>query len=176
MAHSKSELRAQIRASRPKSSSGLTEQLLAIAHDAKIIASFSPLSTEPDVSEFNRQIQAHGLKLLLPKIEGQGLSWAEPGEMQPGHYGILSPTGAPADINSVDLILLPALAVDQSGARLGQGGGFYDRALASLDAGQRSLVAVVFDDEVFETLPREPHDIRVDAAVTPSRIWHFNRR
>jgi 5-formyltetrahydrofolate cyclo-ligase len=170
---SKPELRALIRAARPKSSDGLTDQLLAFTEGAKTIASFSPLSIEPDVADFNDRAVARGQRLLLPKIEGDSLSWADPGEMQPGRYGILSPTGAPADLALADLVLLPALAVDQSGVRLGQGGGFYDRTLASLRPGQISLVAVVFDDEVFDSLPVEEHDIRVSAAVTPSRIWHF---
>jgi 5-formyltetrahydrofolate cyclo-ligase len=70
---------------------------------------------------------------------------------------------------------VPALAVDGAGTRLGQGGGSYDRALARLGAGARRLVlAVVHDDEVLAgPLPREPHDVGVDGALTPSGLVLF---
>jgi 5-formyltetrahydrofolate cyclo-ligase len=66
--------------------------------------------------------------------------------------------------------VVPALAVDHRGARLGRGGGYYDRALshARPDA---TLVAVLFDDELVDHLPAEPHDRPVDAVVTPSAGW-----
>jgi len=63
---------------------------------------------------------------------------------------------------------VPALAVDRSGHRLGRGGGFYDRWLPSTPGG--SVLAVVFDEEVIEHVPREPHDRTVDAALTPSGV------
>jgi 5-formyltetrahydrofolate cyclo-ligase len=64
------------------------------------------------------------------------------------------------------LVLVPALAVDHSGVRLGKGGGYYDRAL-SLSTGP--VVAVVRDEEFVPSLPAEPHDVRVDAVLTPGR-------
>ena len=73
---------------------------------------------------------------------------------------------APSAIATADLVLVPALAVDGTGMRLGQGGGSYDRALARTSA---PVVAVVFGDEVLESLPAEDHDRSVDGVLTPDR-------
>jgi 5-formyltetrahydrofolate cyclo-ligase len=75
----------------------------------------------------------------------------------------------------VRVVLVPALAVDRSGTRLGQGGGYYDRLLAELVAGtdaRPALVAVVHDDEVLPagTIPRRSHDVPVEAALTESAL------
>ncbi|HKR52384.1 MAG TPA: 5-formyltetrahydrofolate cyclo-ligase, partial [Pseudonocardiaceae bacterium] len=65
-------------------------------------------------------------------------------------------------------VLVPALAVDRHGARLGRGGGYYDRTLP-LAAPSTPLVAIVRDDEVLTSLPVQPHDVPVTAALTPNR-------
>ena len=76
-----------------------------------------------------------------------------------------------------DLILIPALAASEDGTRLGQGGGWYDRALTHRSPGA-PVVAVIFDDEVVEAgiIPAEPHDVPVDAIVTPTRTLHVPAR
>jgi 5-formyltetrahydrofolate cyclo-ligase len=63
--------------------------------------------------------------------------------------------------------LVPALAVDRAGVRLGRGAGFYDRALPLADPAAR-LIAVVRDDELVDALPAEPHDVPMTHALTPS--------
>ena len=63
-------------------------------------------------------------------------------------------------------VLVPALAVDRRGVRLGRGGGYYDRSLALCRPGTR-LIAVVRDDEIVEELPSEAHDVRMTHALTP---------
>lgn len=75
-------------------------------------------------------------------------------------------------LREADIVLVPALAVDSSGMRLGQGGGWYDRALGHVCPGAL-IVAAVFDDECVEVLPCEPHDHRVDAVITPTRTIFF---
>jgi 5-formyltetrahydrofolate cyclo-ligase len=73
-------------------------------------------------------------------------------------------------------MILPALAVSRDGIRLGQGGGYYDRALQGVLAfadGGPMLIAVIFDGELVDSLPREFHDARVDQAVTPERVVTF---
>ena len=76
-----------------------------------------------------------------------------------------------------DLILIPALAASEDGTRLGQGGGWYDRTLPHR-APSAPIVAVVFDDEVLAggRIPREPHDVPVDAIITPTRTLHVPTR
>jgi 5-formyltetrahydrofolate cyclo-ligase len=103
-----------------------------------------------------------------------------PDETEPGHgrlargrFGLLEPVGprlGPTAIGAADVVVVPALAVDRSGVRLGRGGGYYDRALRYVRPGA-TLVAAVFDDELFDALPAEPHDHLVTAVVTPSGGW-----
>ena len=99
------------------------------------------------------------------------LDWAEytgPDDLTPARLGLLEPTGprlGPAAIAEAEAILVPALAVDGAGRRLGQGGGCYDCALP--DATGR-VIAVVADDEVLDEVPTEPHDLPVEAVLTPS--------
>jgi 5-formyltetrahydrofolate cyclo-ligase len=73
---------------------------------------------------------------------------------------------------SVDLLLIPAAAVDRTGMRMGWGRGYFDRALASLEEPGPAF-AVVFDDELLESVPSESHDRPVDGVVTPSRTRQF---
>ncbi|MEY3538565.1 MAG: hypothetical protein RL645_1379, partial [Actinomycetota bacterium] len=92
------------------------------------------------------------------------------GETQTGIFGFAEPVGAVTDLSGVDLVIAPALAVDQLGNRLGKGKGYYDRALADDDI---PVVAVVYDDELLESIPVEAHDRPVHAVVTPSQLVIF---
>ena len=172
MVASKFELRRAISNARPHSSQGLTQRLMAVAEAHRVIASYSPTATEPDVSGFNDWVRASGRKLLLPIITGSQLAWAEPGEPVLGPLGILQPTGVTAELAEATLIVLPALAVDRAGNRLGRGAGYYDRALAEMATALR--VAVVFDSEILPALPAEPHDVPVNLAVSPEQTLAFS--
>ena len=101
------------------------------------------------------------------------LRWGEyrNGGLVAARYGLLEPAPPwqPAEaIGAAALIVVPALAVDRSGTRLGQGAGFYDRSLPMADRSAR-LVAMVRDDEVLDVLPGEPHDVPMTHALTPGR-------
>jgi 5-formyltetrahydrofolate cyclo-ligase len=116
-----------------------------------------------------------GCRLLLPVVRPRGpLDWAEytgPASLQAGPFGLYEPAGPRwgcAAIATAVLVLVPALAVDRHGTRLGRGGGYYDRTLPLATPGT-PLVAVVRDDEVFASLPVQPHDVPVTAALTPGR-------
>jgi 5-formyltetrahydrofolate cyclo-ligase len=82
----------------------------------------------------------------------------------------VGPRLGPTAIGAADVVVVPALAVARDGVRLGRGGGYYDRALR-LARADAVLVALVFDDEVADALPVEPHDRLVTAVVTPSGGW-----
>jgi len=169
---SKSEIRQRCLAARPQSSEGLAANLvrLTLELNASVIASYQPLANEPDVAEFNSWVIAMGKTLLLPRISGDELVFAS-GDLAPGSHGILEPQGEARDISECELILVPALAVDGVGNRLGKGKGYYDRALHSVSGIPR--YAVVFDSEVLPTVPAEAHDVWVTGAVTPTAIHHF---
>ena len=113
------------------------------------------------------------MRVLLPVLlDDLDLDWAVfagAGALPRPAPAMLEPAGPPLGrdaIATADLVLVPALAVDGAGRRLGQGGGSYDRALPRATA---PVVAVVFGDEVLATLPVERHDRSVDGVLTPDR-------
>ncbi|CAB4548169.1 MAG: 5-formyltetrahydrofolate cyclo-ligase [Actinobacteria bacterium] len=164
MENQKEGLRKKLQSLRPHSSTGLTEQLLALVAELspKRIASYQPQPTEPDVSEFN-QLASQRFELVFPRVIGEDLEFAA-GPTVPGEFGILAPTG-PAE-TEIDLVLVPALAADPMGNRLGKGRGFYDRFLAGFSG---VCYAVVFEEELLDSVPVESHDRAVDGVVTPHR-------
>lgn len=148
---------------------------------APSVACYVSLRGEPGTGGLRGALRARGRSVLLPVLlPDLDLDWVH----DPGRDGLgddpLRPGGArlgPVAVASCDLVLVPALAVDRAGTRLGQGGGSYDRALARAVAargprpGGPLVLAVVHDDEVLEEeLPREPHDVAVDGALTPSGV------
>ena len=139
---------------------------------ARVIASYISYGDEPNTAELNQAILAAGKKLLLPRmIENRGevgLEWVPwNGDQQnlKERGRILEPIGAVyIDLNQIEVVIVPALRVDGNGYRLGQGGGFYDRALADLAAW---TIALIFPEEISgQPLPRESHDIPVNAYAT----------
>jgi 5-formyltetrahydrofolate cyclo-ligase len=168
----KAELRALHASLRPRSSVGLTEQLAALVEKlgVKTVASYHPLRTEPDTSEFNRQFARSG-NLLLPRVDGENIEFAY-GDLAPGSLGIMEPTGNTFPIDAIELILVPALAIDAKGNRLGKGRGYYDRVLKTSVA---TAVGVIFDGELVEQIKAEEHDVRMQYAITPTELHRFKQ-
>jgi 5-formyltetrahydrofolate cyclo-ligase len=166
----KSQLRKQHAALRPRSNAGLTARLEAAVATLGVttVASYHPLPSEPDVSEFNRQFARFG-NLLLPRIIGEELEFAY-GELTPGPLGIMEPIGESFPIDAIELFLVPAMAVDRHGNRVGKGLGYYDRILKRSVA---KAVAVVFDGEIVEQIEAFEHDVRMQYVVTPTQFMHF---
>src|SRR4051794_24479355 len=142
----------------------------------RTLAAFVPDATEPGAGRLPAAYTQLGARVLLPVVpaDGRELGWAvDTGRLAPGRFGLLEPVGprlGPTAIGAAEVVVVPAVAVSRSGVRLGRGGGYYDRALVHTRADAR-LVAVVFDDELVDDLPAEPHDRRVTAVVTPSGGW-----
>lgn len=142
----------------------------------RTLAAHVPDATEPGFGVLPASYDRLDVPVLLPVVPADGaeLDWAlSSGELLPGRYGLLEPGGpraGAAAIRTADAVVVPALAVDRWGVRLGRGGGYYDRALVHVRP-DAVLVAVVFDDEQVDELPREPHDRPVSAVVTPSGGW-----
>lgn len=142
------------------------------------VAAYSPLPTEPGGPALLPALVEEGYEVLLPvTLAGGELQWAvyAPGELAPGaFYDIAEPTGPrlPSTVLSTcDVIIVPALGVDRTGVRLGQGAGYYDRAL--LHAHHQPRIALVYDNEVHDSLPADAHDQPVHTAVTPSGVVSF---
>lgn len=149
-----------------------------VVGDARTVCAYVPVGTEPGSVEMLDRLRELCDVVLLPvaRTDADGehpvLRWAEyvPGELVAAALGVREPARAsldPAAVARADIVLVPALAVDRTGVRLGRGGGFYDRALA-LCAPGTPLVAVVRDDEVLDSLPAESHDVPMTHALTPA--------
>ena len=164
---------------RTQASARLVRQLLDVPEltSAGTVCAYQALGTEPAVGELLEQLTGRGALVLLPVLLPDGdLDWAErAGELVRGRLGLLEPAGprlGPAAIAGADCVLVPALAVSAAGARLGRGGGSYDRALARTPASVWTC-ALVYDHELAAEVPVEPHDQPVRAACAPSGLVRF---
>ena len=168
--------RARSTAERAAAADAIAAILLERLDGVGTLAAFVPDPAEPGFGRLPAAWTGLGARVLLPVIPPQGriLDWAVyAGELEAGRFGLSHPVGprlGPTAIGAADAVVVPALAVDRSGFRLGRGGGYYDRALvhARPDA---VLVTAVFDDERVAVLPHEIHDRPVTAVVTPSGGW-----
>jgi len=144
--------------------------------NSKIIASYMSYGDEPDTRQLNLELIKAGKTLLLPRISGDNLEWVQwnGDESQLQQKKKISEPSGPAFTNlaAIEVIIVPALRIDRSGYRLGQGGGYYDRALPHLAAWS---IGLIHPDEISgEDLPREPWDIPLHAAATPDLVLRFN--
>jgi 5-formyltetrahydrofolate cyclo-ligase len=136
------------------------------------VAAFVGLPGEPSTLPLLDALRSRGVKVLLPAVrEDLDLDFREySGSLVPGALGTREPPPAAAvDLATADAVLIPAVAVDALGRRLGRGGGSYDRALrrARHDA---ALVAVVDDHALVAAVPVSAHDLSVSVIVTPTRL------
>ncbi|EGX55893.1 ligase [Streptomyces zinciresistens K42] len=148
---------------------------------ARTVAAYVSVGSEPGTLALLDALRARGVRVLLPALlPDNDLDWgAYAGEgsltrvRHGGRMALLEPAGerlGPDAVTRADVVLLPGLAADARGTRLGRGGGSYDRVLDRLARARAhpALVVLLYDSEVVERLPREPHDRPVHAVVTPS--------
>ncbi len=161
---------AQMRAAESAALASAVAELAADRPDW--VAAYVPVGDEPGSTAMLDALRAGGVRVLLPVTGPPGpLEWAEylgPDSLRPARWGLLEPTGArmpSAAIESAAIVLVPALAVDLRGVRLGRGAGYYDRTLPAARPDAR-LIAVVRDEELVDRLPEEPHDRRMGWALT----------
>ena len=141
---------------------------------AGTIAAYYSLSSEPDTHGLVYALWKRGGYVLLPLLRPDAdLDWASyegPDSLRPGPRGLAEP-GEPARgmdaVTRADLVLVPALAVDRGGVRLGRGGGSYDRALARVAPGIPTI-ALLYDGELLDEVPADDHDQRVRLVARPS--------
>jgi 5-formyltetrahydrofolate cyclo-ligase len=141
---------------------------------AGTVAAYYSVGTEPDTRGLVYALWKRGTYVLLPLLLPDGdLDWASyegPDSLVPGPRGLAEPGEPPRGADTVaraDVVLAPALAVDQAGNRLGRGGGSYDRALARVGP-LIPVIALLYDAELLSHVPTEPHDTPVRAAVRPA--------
>jgi 5-formyltetrahydrofolate cyclo-ligase len=152
----------------------LCEQLqtLSLFRDAKTVLAYFSFRQEPDLSRLFRSDRHWGFSRCVD-TSLIWHDWREGDTLQKGIYGIPEPLpNAPLITPSqVDLILVPAVACDYQGYRLGYGGGFYDRLLADVQWSQIPTVGIVFNFAVVPQLPIEPWDKRLRAVCTETKIF-----
>jgi len=141
---------------------------------AGTIAAYYSVGAEPDTRGLVYALWKRGSYVVLPVLRADGdLDWASyegPDSLVPGPRGLREPGEPPRGVDAVaraDVVLVPALAVDQAGNRLGRGGGSYDRALARVGP-LIPLIALIYDGELVDHVPAEPHDVPVRAVVSPA--------
>jgi 5-formyltetrahydrofolate cyclo-ligase len=142
------------------------------------VCAYFPMGSEPGSAELVDALVAAGHEVLLPVVpaEPAALDWARyrgPADLAPGPLGLRQPSGprrGPDAIGTARLVLVPGLAADRQGRRLGRGAGYYDRTLP-LAAPGTPLVVVLYDEELLAEVPVGPHDRSVTAAITPAAGW-----
>ena len=185
VAQAKAAMRAQVRElraaitpeARAAASGAACERLLAhpALTRARVVAAYGAMPDEIDCSAATAWLRERGVEVALPRIAGHGLLTLHtvrgPRDLERGPFGLLQPhEGAPGlEPHLVDVMVVPGVAFDAAGRRLGLGGGFYDRLLARLRA-DCVLLGFAFDEQVVDEVPCLPHDARVHAVVTPSRL------
>lgn len=185
IADAKRALRAELRErrqlltpqQRESAAAGIRTQLDALVDRLGVtsMSCFLSTTTEPGTREFVAAAVERGIRVLLPVTRTDGLlDWAVATpdlDIAEGMFGLPEPVGqliGPIAVNDVDLLVIPAAAVDRTGMRLGWGRGYYDKTIGSMDRCP-PVYAVVFDSEVVGEVPRDLHDQPVTGVVTPTQ-------
>ncbi|GAB2835316.1 5-formyltetrahydrofolate cyclo-ligase [Microbacterium insulae] len=185
IADAKRALRAELRErrqlltphQREAAEQGIGEQLDALVDrlGATSMSCFLSTTTEPGTRAFVAAAVDRGIRVLLPVTRSDGLlDWSVATrdlDIAEGMFGLPEPVGeliGPIAVNDVDLLVIPAAAVDRHGMRLGWGRGYFDKTIGSMDRCP-PVYAVVFDSEVLDEVPSDVHDQSVTGVVTPTQ-------
>lgn len=171
----KRELRQQIRTQKRRLSAAelavmsedICSKVLALAswQEAGTLLLYYPLPDEVDVRVLIKDAFESGKKVLLPVVKGDELElhlYEGEASLKEGAFGIMEPTGplfAPKHYDEIELAIIPGMAFDSAGHRLGRGKGYYDRLLPNLKA--TKLIGICFPFQFLEEVPAEAHDISV---------------
>jgi 5-formyltetrahydrofolate cyclo-ligase len=141
--------------------------------DAAHVALFASLSDELPTRPVFDAALASGKLALFPRVEGARLVFAPVGrweDLRPGRYGVAEPPHDIAALVPDALVLVPGVAFDARGGRLGRGGGYYDRTFASDAEPRPLLLGVGYAFQVVDAVPEERHDRRMDGVMTERGI------
>ncbi len=137
-----------------------------VLKDVKVIGVYYPFKKEPNLQNILEYAWEHGIITLMPRVMPDKkmifCPFTKDTILTPNQYGIHESHESPHK-GDIDVIFVPGLAFDQNGTRLGYGGGYYDRFLQDKNVYK---VGVCYHDEFVQTLPRENHDIPMDAILT----------
>jgi 5-formyltetrahydrofolate cyclo-ligase len=145
--------------------------------NAEIVCFYASFRSEVETLTMIKESLAMGKRVVLPKVQIKGRRVAlceikDINELSTGHMGIPEPTLLNEHallIDEVDLIVIPGVAFDYSGNRLGYGGGYYDMLLAQRKK-KAPIIALAYEEQLVDEIPSEPHDIKVDMIITDKRL------
>jgi len=185
IAQAKAQLRGKIlaeRSARRHSETdevNLTKQLLLLVERTKPtrVATYLSFGSEPSTKLFITELLNLKIEVLVPKVTGEELTWFRFDGLSAvsSALGMQEPDGSVLErvaLQQTDLLVIPALAVDRSGNRLGRGKGYFDRALSA--GAIKQSYAICYESEFLETLPSEGHDQKVQTLVTERAIHDLN--
>ena len=140
------------------------------------IALYYPIKSEVDTKEIHKELLRLNKALFYPKIIGNRIEFVEskdPTDFSKGKFNTMEPnTNDFIDCNKIDLFVVPSVAVGSSGKRLGYGGGFYDKALSSVD--KKRICSIIYDFQLIHGFNGEKHDIQVSKVFTDKGFLHIN--
>jgi 5-formyltetrahydrofolate cyclo-ligase len=166
-------------ARRDAASAAVCERLAPLLAGASVVAGFAPFDNEINPFDAYQQVLERGDTMLFPRVVGAGeMVFARVdtlADLSPGAFGIPEPTGPPVTLDDAGVILIPALAFDRRGFRLGFGGGFYDRILGPIAETREKIpkfVGVGYTWQLrSESLPTNRWDVPVDVVVTETETF-----
>lgn len=141
---------------------------------ARVVALYSPIRNEVETDEIFRTALVLGKKILFPAVSGSSLVFravTEQNDLKSGAFGIMEPRESCVAVppGEADLIVVPGVAFDVHGRRIGYGKGFYDRVLHALEGGGR-LIGICYEFQLIEEIVAESHDVIMDTIVTERRL------
>lgn len=150
---------------------------IPVLREAALVGGFRAVRGEVDIDAALVLLIERGTVVTVPRVVGERLefaAWNPEQESVAGPFGIPEPTGtATFPLPAHDALLVPLVAFDAEGNRLGQGGGFYDRALAARSGRRPLVIGVAHAFQEVERVPTEPWDVRLDAIVTEDGVRDF---
>ena len=164
-------------AQRDRAAKQIAKSALTLASNSKRIGLYYALPNEAPTQPLAQALWKIGRQVYLPRIHNDRhlhfFLWEQDTALESGKLGIPAPTSTNTEIGAgnLDLIFIPLLGFDQSGHRLGMGGGYYDTTLCHTP--RPIKVGVAFDCQEVEQVPVEEHDIRLDVLITESRVLRF---
>jgi len=182
MTETKAELRIRMRAERKRLKLALPDAgrdaashvhalLSSLTFQVRTAALYAPLGSEIDPGPLAAELKRRGLRLALPRVDAEGQplvfhAWSPGDVLAPDLQGCQAPS-PDAEVVEPDLFVLPLVAFDRTGGRLGQGGGYYDRTLAALRGHSRPVfVGLAFAGQEVPRIPSDPHDQKLDGILT----------
>jgi 5-formyltetrahydrofolate cyclo-ligase len=169
--------RKALSAAESRSASHLVQRKFTASEEftgARVLALYAAVHNEVDTTEVMREALASGKVLLYPAVCGGGLVFrriSDPAELRQGAFGIMEPdtTCEALAPQEIDIIVVPGVAFDVSGKRIGYGKGYYDRVLHSLE-GEGKLMGFCYDFQLLDEIVGEPHDVKMDLIITEKRV------